>query len=113
MCPCSSGTQSRSPSSRRSWQAKTRSSPSIPRSSFPNTSSRDLTDFISDKLFRCDAVGDVESKKGRQKLTKKLFKCFECGKIYEDEQSAMKCHNAPIQRVFEPDGKKKPRFLGN
>ncbi len=46
-------------------------------------------------------------------MTKKLFKCFECGKIYEDEQAAMKCHNAPVQKVFTPEGKQKPRFLGN
>ena len=46
-------------------------------------------------------------------MEKKLFKCFECGKIYEDEQSAMKCHNGPIQRVFKAEGKQKPRFLGN
>jgi hypothetical protein len=46
-------------------------------------------------------------------MVKKLFKCFECGKIYKDEQSALNCHNAPIQRIFEPERKQKLRFLGN
>lgn len=44
---------------------------------------------------------------------KKLFKCFECGRLYEDEQAAVKCHNAPIQLVLKKGGLKKPRFLGN
>jgi len=44
---------------------------------------------------------------------KKLYKCFECGKLYEDEQAAVKCHNAPIQLVLSKGGLKKPRFLGN
>lgn len=43
---------------------------------------------------------------------KKLFKCFECGKLYDDEQAALKCHNGPIQLVLKKDTKKKPRFLG-
>lgn len=43
---------------------------------------------------------------------KKLYKCFECGKIYEDEESALKCHGAPIQQIIKQEGKKKPRFLG-
>ncbi len=43
---------------------------------------------------------------------KRLYKCFECGKIYEDEESALKCHNAPIQKLLKQEGKKKPRFLG-
>lgn len=46
-------------------------------------------------------------------MAKKLYKCFECGRLYKDEQSAMKCHNAPIQRIVETEGKQKPRFLGN
>jgi len=46
-------------------------------------------------------------------MAKKLYKCFECGKLFNDEQSAMKCHNAPIQRILVTEGKKKPRFLGN
>lgn len=43
---------------------------------------------------------------------KRLYKCFECGKLYEDEEAAMKCHGAPIQPVIVQEGKKKPRFLG-
>ncbi len=43
---------------------------------------------------------------------KKLFKCFECGKIYEDEESAAKCHNGPVQQILRQENKKKPRFLG-
>ncbi len=46
-------------------------------------------------------------------MTKELFKCFACGKIYEDEKSALACHNAPIQKVLKTDTGKKPRFLGN
>lgn len=46
------------------------------------------------------------------KLAKKLYKCFECGKIYEDEESAAKCHNGPVQQILKQEGKKKPRFLG-
>lgn len=45
-------------------------------------------------------------------MDKRLYKCFECGKLYQDEQRAMKCHNAPIQRVVVKDTGKKPRFLG-
>jgi hypothetical protein len=45
-------------------------------------------------------------------MTKKLYKCFECGKIYEDEEKALKCHGAPIQHVLLQEDKKKPRFLG-
>lgn len=50
--------------------------------------------------------------KERQEMDKKLYKCFECGKLYEDEQSAIKCHNAPIQLIVRKEGAKKPRFLG-
>lgn len=46
-------------------------------------------------------------------MAKKLYKCFECGKLYGDEQAALKCHNGPIQRVLQQEGKSKPRFLGN
>lgn len=45
-------------------------------------------------------------------MDKKLYKCFACGKLYEDEDSAMKCHNAPVQKILKKDTKKKPRFLG-
>jgi hypothetical protein len=46
-------------------------------------------------------------------MARKLYKCFECGKLYEDEQAAMKCHNAPIQKVLQMEGMDKPKFLGN
>ncbi len=47
-------------------------------------------------------------------MSKELFKCFACGKIYGDEKSAIACHNAPIQKVLRTDeAKEKPRFLGN
>jgi DNA-directed RNA polymerase subunit RPC12/RpoP len=45
-------------------------------------------------------------------MDKRLYKCFECGKLYEDEQAAAKCHNAPVQRVLKKEVEKKPRFLG-
>jgi len=45
-------------------------------------------------------------------MTKKLYKCFECGKTYEDEEKALKCHGAPIQHVLLQEDNKKPRFLG-
>jgi DNA-directed RNA polymerase subunit RPC12/RpoP len=50
--------------------------------------------------------------KERDRMDQKLYKCFECGKLYEDEQAAMKCHNAPIQLIVQKEGAKKPRFLG-
>lgn len=47
-------------------------------------------------------------------MSKELFKCFACGKMYADERSAVACHNAPIQKVLRtPEAKSKPRFLGN
>ena len=45
-------------------------------------------------------------------MAKKLFKCFTCGKLYEDEQKAMRCHNAPVQKVVQVEGTKRPPFLG-
>jgi DNA-directed RNA polymerase subunit RPC12/RpoP len=50
--------------------------------------------------------------KERYKMDKKLYKCFECGKLYENEQAAIKCHNAPIQLIVQKEDAKKPRFLG-
>jgi DNA-directed RNA polymerase subunit RPC12/RpoP len=50
--------------------------------------------------------------KGRRRMDKELYKCFECGKFYEDEQGAIKCHNAPIQKILKKDTTKKPKFLG-
>jgi DNA-directed RNA polymerase subunit RPC12/RpoP len=46
-------------------------------------------------------------------MAKKLYKCFACGKIYEDELRAGKCHNAPIQQMVKSEDRPKPRFLGN
>jgi DNA-directed RNA polymerase subunit RPC12/RpoP len=46
-------------------------------------------------------------------MAKKLYKCFTCGKIYEDEQVAAKCHNAPVQKILKQENRPKPRFLGN
>lgn len=48
----------------------------------------------------------------RIEMTKKFYKCFECGRIYEDEEKALKCHNAPIQQIVNHKKDKKPRFLG-
>lgn len=45
-------------------------------------------------------------------MDKKLYKCFECGRLYEDEKAAIKCHNAPIQKILKKDSPKKPKFLG-
>jgi DNA-directed RNA polymerase subunit RPC12/RpoP len=45
-------------------------------------------------------------------MDKELYKCFECGKFYEDEQAAIKCHNAPIQKILKKETTKKPKFLG-
>lgn len=45
-------------------------------------------------------------------MDKKLYKCFQCGKIYEIEDAAAKCHNAPVQAIVKKDNVKKPRFLG-
>jgi len=59
------------------------------------------------------AVSGIESDKEHPLMAKKLYKCFACGKIYEDEQSAGKCHNAPVQLLVKQEGKPKPRFLGN
>lgn len=50
--------------------------------------------------------------KGRRWMDKELYKCFECGKFYEDEQAAIKCHNAPIQKILKKETTKKPKFLG-
>jgi len=54
----------------------------------------------------------AEQAKGRRGMDKELYKCFECGKFYEDEQAAIKCHNAPIQKILEKETTKKPKFLG-
>ena len=59
-----------------------------------------------------NAVGGIVSDKGRSFMAQKLYKCFACVKIYKDEQSAGKCHNAPVQQILKQD-RPNPRFLGN
>lgn len=46
-------------------------------------------------------------------MTEKIYKCFLCGKMYEDEESAIRCHNMPVQKVQRNEKLPKPRFLGN
>jgi DNA-directed RNA polymerase subunit RPC12/RpoP len=46
-------------------------------------------------------------------MSKKTFKCFTCGKVYNSEAEAVKCHDAPVQRLVKDEKRKKPRFLGN
>jgi hypothetical protein len=41
-----------------------------------------------------------------------MFKCFTCGRMYGDEESAVKCHNAPVQRIVRNERASKPRFRG-
>jgi DNA-directed RNA polymerase subunit RPC12/RpoP len=43
----------------------------------------------------------------------KIYKCFTCGKVYDDETEAMRCHDAPVQKIVKDEARKKPRFLGN
>lgn len=44
---------------------------------------------------------------------KRLYKCFMCGKLYDTEEAAMKCHDAPIQRILVRDIGRKPKFQGH
>ena len=46
-------------------------------------------------------------------MARTIFKCFTCGKTYPDEESAVRCHNAPVQRIVKNEKVSKPRFLGN
>jgi len=46
-------------------------------------------------------------------MAQKLYKCFACGKIYDSEERAARCHDAPVQRMFKDEKRPKPRFLGN
>jgi hypothetical protein len=46
-------------------------------------------------------------------MARKLFKCFVCGKVYETEDKAIACHDAPVQAIIQEDGRPKPKFLGN
>jgi len=67
-------------------------------------------------IARCgslDRASDIVFDRERRQMAKKAYKCFKCGKLYDDEQSAIKCHNAPIQKVVKTEGAPKPRFLGN
>jgi len=62
--------------------------------------------------FTFSQLAGMTEAKERNEMDQKLYKCFECGKLYENEQAAMKCHNAPIQLIVQKEGAKKPRFLG-
>lgn len=46
-------------------------------------------------------------------MPRTMYKCFTCGKVYDDEARAIKCHDAPVQLVTENEKASKPRFLGN
>jgi hypothetical protein len=62
---------------------------------------------------RCDSrwcLG-AATRKELVRMAKNQFKCFLCGRIYDDEQAATKCHNSPVQKIVRQD-MKRPRFLG-
>jgi len=44
---------------------------------------------------------------------KRLYKCFMCGKLYDTEEAALKCHDAPIQKILVRDIGRKPKFQGH
>lgn len=46
-------------------------------------------------------------------MARTMYKCFTCGRIHKDEESAIRCHKAPVQRIVENERASKPRFLGN
>ena len=46
-------------------------------------------------------------------MGKKRYKCFTCGKVYDDEARAAGCHGAPVQKIVRDEAQKKPKFLGN
>ena len=71
------------------------------------------TKFNTDLTLFTLAFSGIGSDKERSTMAKKLYKCFACGKIYEDEQKAGKCHGAPIQQILKQEDRPKPRFLGN
>jgi hypothetical protein len=50
---------------------------------------------------------------GGENMAKRTYKCFTCGKVYDSEARAVKCHDAPVQKLVENEARKKPRFLGN
>ncbi|MBU1159401.1 MAG: hypothetical protein KKE24_08705 [Candidatus Thermoplasmatota archaeon] len=56
---------------------------------------------------------DTETSLGDAHMTQTMYKCFTCGKVYSDEESAVKCHNGPIQQIVKNERASKPRFLGN
>lgn len=79
-------------------------SPDISRRNVPNPSAKvHITGY--------SVTSTTDWKRGT--MSKELFKCFACGKLYDDEKSALACHNAPIQKVLKTDQGSKPRFLGN
>jgi rubredoxin len=44
---------------------------------------------------------------------RKRYKCFVCGRLYDSEARAIKCHDAPVQSIDEDETRRRPRFLGN
>lgn len=44
---------------------------------------------------------------------RKTYKCFTCGKVYDSEEKAIRCHGSPVQPLVRDETRKKPRFLGN
>jgi hypothetical protein len=74
---------------------------------------RHPTKFLSDFAVHGNRERVVQPDWERHLMARKLYKCFTCGKIYEDEAAAMKCHDGPIQKLVENDKAGKPRFLGN
>lgn len=46
-------------------------------------------------------------------MVRTRYKCFTCGKVFDDEASAIRCHDAPVQHIAENEKASKPRFLGN
>ncbi len=46
-------------------------------------------------------------------MGKNIYKCFTCGKVYDDEARAISCHDAPVQKIVKDESCKKPKFLGN
>jgi DNA-directed RNA polymerase subunit RPC12/RpoP len=46
-------------------------------------------------------------------MGKKIYKCFTCGKVYDDEARAVSCHGAPVQQIVKDETRRKPKFLGN
>jgi transposase-like protein len=51
--------------------------------------------------------------RGAVTMGRKMYKCFTCGKSYDDEESASRCHDSPVQPVEKDEDRPRPRFLGN